>query len=78
MYLWLNGAWLAQRLNEDTTGETLNECTGPPHLPRGRHGYLAIEGLVALTDLLSLSVAPRSDELQDGLLVTAWKTGGHW
>lgn len=32
---------------------------------------LAIEGLVALTDLLSLSVAPRSDELQDGLLVTA-------
>lgn len=49
-----------------------------PHpLPSGRHGYLAIEGLVALGDLLPLPVAPGSDQLQDGLLVTAWRKGGH-
>lgn len=41
----------------------------PP--PSGCHGYLAIEGLIALADLLSLPVAPGSDQLQYGLLVTA-------
>lgn len=50
----------------------------PSHPPSSCHGYLAVEGLVALGDLLPLPVAPRSDELQYGLLVTAWKTGGHW
>lgn len=50
-------------------GKTLNEHTqanevsspAPPHLPPSCHGYLAIEGLVALADLLPLLVAPRSD-----------------
>lgn len=43
-----------------------------PHRPPfGCHGYLAIEGLIALADLLPLPVAPGSDQLQYGLLVTA-------
>lgn len=49
----------------------------PPSLPSGCHGYLAIEGLIALADLLPLPVAPGSDQLQYGLLVAAWKKGEH-
>lgn len=35
--------------------------------PSGCHGYLAIEGLVVLADLLPLPVAPGNNQLQDGL-----------
>lgn len=44
-------------------------CCGPC-------SHLAIEGLVALTDLLPLPVAAGGDELQDGLLVATWKDTG--
>lgn len=53
----------------------VNEIILPPptpHGPSGCRGYLAVEGLVALTDLLPLPVAPGGDYVQYGLLVTAW------
>ena len=49
----------------------MNQSMPPPPQPSGCHGYLAIEGLVVLADLLPLPVAPGSNQLQDGLLVTA-------
>lgn len=55
----------------------MTSSPSPTRLRPGCHGYLAIEGLVALADLLPLLVAPGCDQLQYGLLVTAWKRGGH-
>lgn len=68
----------ARRLSWNTTNTQASE-TSPQHHPTRPvvASYLSVEGLVTLADLLPLPVAPRSDELQYGLLVTAWKTGGH-